>query len=396
MGIWHTGKPRSGPGARAMRPRGLALMVTLAVVLLLTTFLSRFFFASGLEMRSISNFRNTMQARSMARSVLKVLQVGLQQDEADFFAGYREVEKMLSVLSQPLLDGLLLEVKVEPLDHRYNLNELYNLRPGEDVDRGRWNLFYNVLVRLEVPPTEEELQLDPEAQGKALTDEQISTLYAALFDWIDQNDEDYNLFPGVYGAEAGSYLSEQPEFEVKNGMLDQLSEIRLVRDLTTNGVPWEDLSKQFAALPKATDGNFYFQEKINVNTATREEIIAFLENRRMDPAQIEGSIHRPNQEGINLIVDKAEELADEFTATNDEGGRERFTQASLKSVLQKSGVNQNLGANFLFSIINKYYLVRIVTEVNGIQARLEAKLHVPRNANTRMGTQAEVLWMRVY
>ncbi|HEX7928487.1 MAG TPA: hypothetical protein VF678_12910, partial [bacterium] len=91
---------------RTTRP-GIALLTALVVVLLLTMFLSELFFATGMELRALESFKDSSQARRLARSVLKATEIGLLQDEAEFFNGYRQLQQVMTLSSVPIESGRL-------------------------------------------------------------------------------------------------------------------------------------------------------------------------------------------------------------------------------------------------------------------------------------------------
>ena len=366
------------------RPRGIALLMALAVVMLLTVFMSEYFFATGLELRAMTTYREAQQARSLAKAVFKVVQIGMFQDEVDFFNGYRQVAELLQFAAVPWADGLLISLEIAPQDHLYNLNELWNLQQGEDKDQGRWNLFRNVMEEVERPG------LLADSPSETLPAEEIEEFYAAFYDWIDADDEQYTQFPAILGAEADTYFLGKPEYAIKNGMIDRLTEIRIVRGVRDSRISWREWETRFTALPRSGEGGFFNPEHINVNLATQAEIIAFLQHRHMDPALIESQAYRPIQEGINRYVDDAEQIAERFAP--EEGDREVFDKATLTQALREIGFDDIYGVTYLFTTINQYYRISVVTEVNDVQARLQAMLHVQRNESDRTGSIVNVLW----
>jgi type II secretory pathway component PulK len=369
------------------RPRGIALLMALVVVMLLTFFMSEYFFATGLELSGMTHFKEGEQARSLARSVFKVVQIGLLNDEVEFFRGYRQVSQLLTVASIPWDKGLLLKLEIEPQDHLFNLNQTHNVRQGEASDIGRRNLFMATMKEVEVPAGEVGLPPEP------LNPEVAAGLYAALYDWVDGDDETYIQFTGVNGAEADAYFGTEPEYAPKNAMLDRLAEIRLVRGVPESRIPWTEWEKRFTGLPRVTTVDFYFTEKINVNTAGREELLSFLKNRWVDATQISESGKATIQKGINEYADRAEEIAGFFAP---EVGEERkvYTAGSLKPALKDElQLNDNYGVNYLLSTVNQYYRISLVTEVNEVLARLEGMVQVTRDPDTRTGTSSKVLWL---
>src|SRR3972149_3181589 len=110
--------------------RGIALVMTLVVVLLITPLLAQFGFTTSLELRSLQTQKETMQARALARSAFKAVQGSLLQDESDFLFGYRQLQGGVALSAVPWEEGLLTKLEIEPLDPLFNLNRLAKARGG--------------------------------------------------------------------------------------------------------------------------------------------------------------------------------------------------------------------------------------------------------------------------
>jgi type II secretory pathway component PulK len=377
---------RPAPRARR-RPRGIALLMSLVVVMLLTFFMSEYFFATGLELRGMTTFKDAQQARMLSRSVFKAVQLALLQDEVTFFEGYREVAALLEFSAVPWNNGLLLALQVQPQDHLYNLNNMAGLQPGSVSEICRSEIFRKSAGAL-LLAREEAGSLPPDTPPP-----DIDALYAAVFDWLDGDDEVHVEVPGVLGAEAGSYFSLDPEYTIKNAPLDRLTEVRLVRG--AQSLLWGEWVASFTALPKTKAGTYCaLSERINVNTASAAQIEAFLRAREIAPDSRWSGSELQIQEGINAYAEKAAEVAQAFAPEGEE--RQSFTEQSLLTTLKGIGVNENYGKNYLLATINQHYRVSIVTEVAGVRARLEAMLHIARDGGSRMakGTP-EVLWVNM-
>ena len=365
---------------RHRRP-GVALLMALTLVLVLSTFLSELFFSTGLELRAMQTFKSAQQARSLAKSAFKALQIGLMGDEAAFMQGYRRIQDLLRVAALPLENGLLLELTVQPLDGLYNLNELAGLRPDSPKNIARWYLFRNIVTAMAIPA---------ETEGGVpgtVTEAQAAQLYAALFDWMDSDDAEYAEFVGLRGAEADSYFDVQPDYAIKNASLDRLSEITLVRGIRESGIPWEAWKEKFAAIPSG--GSDYFPERLNVNVADREQIIAYLRTRWIPLDELgEGAgAAIDDQKAINAYANNAEVIAYTLIPENEE--RPVYDQPQLQEALTLPGLIPRY-AGKLFTVVSSYYRIALTTEVDGISATLRAVLHVPRHGGGATGT--EVLW----
>ncbi|MCZ6628100.1 MAG: type II secretion system protein GspK [SAR324 cluster bacterium] len=369
---------------KCKRPAGIALMLSLVVVVLLTAFISEFFFATGLELRSMQTFKEAEQARGLARLAFKAAQMGLLNDEVNFFKNFKQLSDALSVSSVPWRDGLLVNLRIIPQDGLFNLNEL-DIRGGGDRDRVRWELFRNILVDMPMRG------VDPALEDQSLPEERIADLYAALVDWVDGANTDYLGASGGSGAEADVYFSADPEISIKNQQLDRLSEIRLVRGVADSGLAWVDWERHFSALQKSTKSDLY-PEKLNVNLATQDEIITYLQRRRIEDFAFKSTTDRDLQKNINAYADQAAAIAELLVPEDEGGNRLPYDKASLEQRLRGVvGINFKI-ATQIFSFKNEYYRVQLTTSVNEVDAVLEALIHVPRD-NFRIGQRVKVLFI---
>lgn len=374
---------------RAPRRRGIALLMALAVVMLLTYFLSEYFFATALELRAMTTFKDAQRARMLARSVFKAVELALLQDEVDFFTGYGEISKLLDKGGAlPWNDGLVLTLNVQPQDHLFNLNQNYNVQVGQPQDVVRSLIFLNLFDGMEVPSRNAPGVTEP------LSPDTVAGLYAAIQDWIDRDSDPYTGFPSVAGAENAAYQGEEVKFEVKNAPLDRLEEIRPIRGVVASGIPWAVWEHTVTVLPKprASTTPAYLSERINVNTASAAEIQRFLETRRLDP-NVGGEGNKVVHDALNKLADNAADIAAYFAPA--EGPRKVYTKQDIEAGMKELGLGDvsSYATGNVFSTANQYYRVRIVTEAADVPAHLEAMLHVARDEKTRIGASVEVLWI---
>jgi type II secretory pathway component PulK len=366
--------------ASPTRP-GIALLTALVVVLLLTMFLSELFFATGLELRSLQSFKDSAHARRLARSVLKATEIGLLQDEVQFFSGYRQLQQVLTLSSLALEGGRLVTLDVAPLDSRFNLNDLAGLQPGKPQDLLRFEVFHNLMAGIMIPPQ------DPSAPATPLPAARISAIYADLMDWLDTDDLPYTAPDGTPGAEMTSYFATDPEYVPKNQLLDRLEEIRLLRDYPEAHIPWKEIERRFVVRAKSTKNDLY-PEKLNANLATRDEIVEYLQARLITTPSVlsDGPIGSIQKE-VNKYAENAAEIADAIVP--DGQPRPVYTDGAIKNAITAAGLNGN-AANQVFTAISQYYRVSIITEVDNIQANLSAVVSVNRNPADRTGKSAEI------
>jgi len=272
---------------------GVALLLTLTVILLLTIFMTEFFFETTLETRSIQNFKSSFTARTVAKSMFKAVLIGLRGKEDLFFDGLSEIENLMgkregcTVFSPCTLlmppgtipdfeEATIYTPYVKPIDHLYNLNRFVDpttIRPdnfGTSDYIMRYSPFANIIKSMQV------------------TDQDPEGLYNALIDWMDKDDDPYNL---DWNAEAPSYYNLNPEISIKQRPLDKLSEIRLIQgfDFIQSQEIWEKIEKRFTIYPvgrtyegkretKFSEQVKSHEPKLNINhVRTKEEFMAFLE-----------------------------------------------------------------------------------------------------------------------
>lgn len=373
------------PGPR--RP-GIALLTALVVVLLLTTFLSELFFSTGIELRSLQSFKDSTQARRLARSVLKAALIDLQQDETVFFQGYRQLQQLLTITSIDLESGRLVTLDIAPQDSLYNLNDLAGLQQGKNADLVRFEVFHTLMAQIVIPND------DPTLPGTAVPEDQVSALYASLEDWLDADDIPGQAPDGRPGAESAEYFSREPQYTPKDAPLDRLEELRIMRGFSDLHVPWKEVQKRFAVRPKSTKSGELYSEKLNANVASRQEIVDFLTARRVaNLPSITDSQLRADQEKVNQYADQADAVAaalvPDSVATDPFSRPTYANDGAIAKALNAAGLNGN-AAKIVFTAYSQVYRITVVTEVDRIQATLNAVVSVPRKAD-RTGQGATIL-----
>jgi len=217
-----------------------------------------------------------------------------------------------------------------------------------------------------------------------------------LFDWIDPDNIPFTGIPGAAGAEQSDYLLDLPRAQVKNKRLDRLGEIRAIKRVAESRIAWRDWESRFTIYePSAGRSNLY-PGLLNVNSASYDQIVAFLKARSYSGADRLSSEQRDVQIVLNRYADDAEEIAAELTGEGSPLGELGFGIPSRR--LSKSDAERKVksasggGQRFsqVFSTYDEYFLVRIVIAVGESQAEISAVLYTPRKSD-RTATGAEVL-----
>jgi hypothetical protein len=201
-------------------------------------------------------------------------------------------------------------------------------------------------------------------------------IYAALFDWID---EDQNPYPMI-GVEL--YPDLVKEIEIKNAKLDRLSEILMIDGIIKSGIPFDNLNpekgswkKYFTVYPvgSAKGNNLKFKPYINVNLATENEIKEFLLQFRDY-----SNLNDFNQEFIADATNVAFVLSKSIS-----GGNPRYyeTESIIQQALNNSPETLSLRPMaYNFFITNSYwYEIYLKTEIDNVKAEVRAVVSVDRD-----------------
>lgn len=195
--------------------RGMALLVVLAIVALLTSLLTELAFSTLVDLRLTETFRDTTRAYYLARGGITAGRMILQDDRNN----YDGLEELWSqgVINYPVHDGFI-TVRIIDQDGKLGINALVS---GNTPDTLMVDRFYRLFVALE---------LDDLADPAELT--------ANLIDWLDSGNSPYTqILTGgfaipVSGAEDVYYQGLSPPYPVKNGRLDTLDELSLIKGFT--------------------------------------------------------------------------------------------------------------------------------------------------------------------
>ncbi len=402
------------------RPRGIALMLTLVVLLLLTIFITEFFFETTLETRAIQNFNSSFLAQSVAKSMFKAMLVALTLNETEFFRNLTDLYAVAGIQIDswanppaeliafpegiiPDFDNAIFYTPyVRSIDHLYNLNRLQSKsesrRADGPEDRPLFNQFVNLMLQVPVPLNPEGSTQEGDSEDvEYLPLEKITPLYAAIFDWIDGKDEDriYQNQAGVRGFESGTYVGFEvdPDLQMKNRKIDRLTEIRLIEGVVDSGIPFDTWQKYFTVYPVGKDpGVGEAVSRLNVNIASRDDIIEFLRRFDQDSAYY-SELNIPDEEKnfqLQPWVFNAEAIADVLVTEDLEGQRINYKDLNAVDAAVR-GLNLERGrASDFFIVFGEWYEIRLIAEVQEIQAEIRAIVRIGRDPNSGAGKPDEV------
>ncbi|MFO7765861.1 MAG: type II secretion system minor pseudopilin GspK [Pelovirga sp.] len=216
------------------KEKGMALLIVLAVVALLSALLIEFSFSTLVDLRAVETFRDRSKAYYIARGGIEAARIILQEDTNDFDHPSEFWGEPLSGI--PVGDGDV-SLQIEDLSGRMNINfvgdERGNPLPG-----------YHRFVAL----CEEVLQIDS-GEAESLAD--------ALINW-------FNSDLSVVSADDAYYNRQTPAYNRRGAKLTALDELYLVRGFDADVV---------AALRPYI--RVIGDEPININTASPEVLYAW-------------------------------------------------------------------------------------------------------------------------
>lgn len=216
--------------------RGIALLLSLLALALLTAIVLEFDAEARREYREAAAFRDHVKSGTLTRAAVQAASAALQQD---FLRDKRSGERFdgptdlwaLPIKNYAIGDGLL-SAQIQDERGKLNLNDLVAsagdpIQSKTRIDRIR-RLF-------------ELLQINPD-------------LVDALIDWLDQDDN-----PRPTGAESLHYQSLRPAYRAANGPLQAINDLRLIKGFTPDII--DRLARYVTVYP--IEGG----APVNINTA---------------------------------------------------------------------------------------------------------------------------------
>lgn len=188
---------------RLQRQDGVALVLTLLVLVLVVALTWEAFRAGARAAQAGASGRDSIRATLLAEAGLAAARVALREDAKD--NDFDTLDEVWSRAAPPIeLGEGTIRVAVEDEERKIDLNRLV-LPNGNAPDDQRVEVFRKLLSVLDLDPS----------------------LADAVVDWLDNDDSARSG-----GAESPYYLSLPFPYRAKNDLLDTVQELRLVRGFT--------------------------------------------------------------------------------------------------------------------------------------------------------------------
>lgn len=250
---------------------GMALLIVLTVISLIIVLTIQFnrnmrqnLLTSGIE-------SNNTRLEFMARSGIDLAMAVLNQDAKDNeYDGPHDAWALLADENlSPLFDQGALTVKITDNSGKFQINSIVLSKTGEQTttqDQAADNPLANIKLLSPQQAAAQELAARNvlwrllRNEPFALEDSEARTIIDSLVDWIDAEDGDWEQ---EFGAESSYYLSLKTPYPCKNGPVEFIEELLLVKGITPELLFGTKDHPGLATL-LTTQGH---DGKININTA---------------------------------------------------------------------------------------------------------------------------------
>lgn len=242
--------------------RGMALLVVLVIIALLTSLLTEMAFSTLVDLRLTETFRDTTRAYYLAKGGINAGRM-IIQDDRNAYDGFDELWSQ-GVINYPVGDGSV-TVRIEDQNGKLGINALVN---GNTPVALMVDRFYRLFTALE---------LDDLGDPAELT--------AALIDWLDSGDTSYPMILTdgvdlpVAGAEAAYYQGLSQPYAIKNGRLETLDELMLIKGFTPDVLrrilPHVGLQEQVAVNINTASAAVLMALDVEIDAGVAEELINY-------------------------------------------------------------------------------------------------------------------------
>jgi len=255
------------PKDKNQSKEGAALLVALWVLVILSLIVGSFAFEIQLEALLVSHERKKFRAETMARSGVEYARAILDrrtnaeeleiadmggEDEDGFMMAALHIKRGLSTTSKIELGNGSFSVTLESAEGGRNINLL---------SRGEW---FEILEMANMPSTEWDTMVD------------------CLEDWIDEGD-----LHKLNGAESDDPFYEERGYPVKNGLLDSVEELLLVKNWGEDILYGTDENEEGDSIFGIADLlTVWGDRKVNLNTASIDVLLSYAEYEDWELASV--------------------------------------------------------------------------------------------------------------
>jgi general secretion pathway protein K len=308
--------------------KGMALLLVLVIVALLTSLLTEFAFSTLVDLRLTETFRDSTRAYYLAKGGVRVGRIILKDDHNTWDAPSEMWGQGVS--GYPVGDGIV-SVHIEDLEGRLNINRLVD-QSGYNPDPVFWKRFSKLFAELDF--------------------DEPDNLTAALIDWIDADSNEDNPGGGIRGAEDDYYLRLEKPYHCKNEPLVSLDELATIRGFTP------EIRRVLEPYVTVHGGS-----SLNINTASLQALFAWYawDDPRLDASIAETIVTAREKGPIKDANDLKAVIADTDYSVLTRQGDIAFKSDTYR-IVSWAGVND--GTRSVETIVAKPGNKLLFTKVN--------------------------------
>ncbi len=290
--------PESNRASVLGNQRGIALVLVLLVVALLTAMILDFDARTRLDVRAAANYRDDAAATALAESAVQAARVLLQELAKPNYPRFdykkAKAEETGFLYWKPhvgygIREGLDVQLWIEDEAGKFDLNSL--TEPEDILDtpngnnnsgnRGNGNSAAGTPKQL----AEERIEMFRRLLGSVLDGvegldidpDRIDAMVDAVVDWRDGND-------AAREAESSYYQSLSPPYSARNGPFVSLDELNLVKGFENPAII--ELLRDFVTVLPVEEGKEFNTLHININDA--EPLVLAALDGDMSDSELEG------------------------------------------------------------------------------------------------------------
>jgi general secretion pathway protein K len=270
------------------RQRGLAVVMAVAVVLLITTAALELHINERTNLLNAAGMRDRITLEQMAASGVHLAMAVLVKDRLDSESDslqedWADPETMATLVDELQFEKGKLDVKIFDELAKIQINALVQFPEGTAYNEKQhkiWERFAGNLMSV--------YELLGDATGE-LEETDATTIIDSVKDWLDKDDD---ILTGLNSAESDYYQGLDPPYKCKNGPFDDISEVRLVKGITPelfSGIAGMAGLSNYVTVygsTKVDDNKFSFPGKININTAELPVLKILLPSESEDLAEL--------------------------------------------------------------------------------------------------------------
>ena len=279
-------RPHS-PADPRKRQRGMAVVMAVAVVMLITTAALELHINERTNLLNAAGMRDRVTLDQMAASGVQLAMAILVKDRMDSESDslqedWADPETMATMVEELSFEKGKLEVKIYDELARIQINALVDF-PGATAFNEKqhqiWERFAGNLLSV--------YDLLGDEVGE-MEETDAPTIINSVKDWLDKDDD----ITSISSAESDYYEGLDPPYACKNSPFDHISEVRLVKGITPelfNGIAGAmGLSNYITVYGavKVEDDKFSYPGKVNINTAELPVLKVLLPAESEDMAEL--------------------------------------------------------------------------------------------------------------